>query len=230
MGKPVIYIHLAVSIWVYGTDTVILSHPLNTKVPKAFHSEIGELFIETAVNYSTFPSFLALVVLIAFDVITNILTTFKLTQCAAGIVKRLLLCFCPCFCRKCIKTGNAVHIQEDIELFTEEIVHNNRKFDSYLVSFQIFVQKDWITSSPPSRQEPQLLLQRCFPPRELPQSQEKSRPRPRPRSPPPWQPPRRPQRPPPRTAPRWQLPPPQPPPERLELRCRPWLGLVFEEI
>ena len=69
-------------------------------------------------NFSSFPSFLALCVLLGFDVVKNVLTTFRLTQCAASIVKRTLLCVCPCCCKKCIKLDNAVHVQEDIRLFT----------------------------------------------------------------------------------------------------------------
>lgn len=128
--KPVVYIHLAVAVWVYGSDTVLLSHPLENS-----YSGVGEEFREKVLNYSSFPAFLALCVLLSFDIIKNILTTFRLTTCVASIMKRMLLCICPCCCKKCIKLENAVHVQENIRLFSEEMAGGTR-FESYLVSFQ----------------------------------------------------------------------------------------------
>ena len=130
--KPIIYIHLAVSIWVYGSTTVMLHHPL-----KGNYGETGvsSHFEEKALNYSCFPSFLALVFLLGFELVTNILKTLKLTQCAASLAKRCALCFCPCICKRCIKTDNAIHVQDNILPFLEELA-NGVRFESYLPSCQ----------------------------------------------------------------------------------------------
>ena len=118
--KPVIYIHLAVSIWVYGSDVVMKNHPLDIGhfMPD---TDFGDDFHDIVFNWSCLPLFVALLVLLTFDIVSNILITFKLTACAAGIVKRLLLCICPCCCKNFIKLHNTIHIQEDIDLFTNEM-------------------------------------------------------------------------------------------------------------
>eukprot|EP01083_Nonionella_stella_P011988 34018_1 len=137
--KPIIYIHLAVSIWVYGSETVMLHHPLGADptASATADADIGyaENFRGKVLNYSCLPSFLALVLLITFDVVRNILTTFKLTQCAASIARKFLLCFCPCCCKKCLRNENAIHVQEDIDLYLNE-VSKGMRFESYLASFQ----------------------------------------------------------------------------------------------
>lgn len=132
--KPVIYIHLAVSIWVYGSNVVMESHELDIAhlLPD---TSFAENFHETVFNWSCLPLFVALLVLLTFDIVKNILVTFRLTACVSHLVKRLLLCICPCCCKKCIKLDNAIHIQEDIDLFTKEMEKGVR-FESYLVSFQ----------------------------------------------------------------------------------------------
>ena len=132
--KPIIYIHLAVSIWVYGTDTVMLHYSWD-EIDDGTGIDDGSHSRDEVLNYSCFPSFLALFILIVFDVIKNILQTFKLTNCASSICKKLLLCFCPCFCKKCLRNDNAIHVQENCGLFTEELM-NGVRFESYLVSFQ----------------------------------------------------------------------------------------------
>jgi len=131
--KPIVYIHLAMSIWIYGSDTVLLSHPL--KAHDYGETGMGSEFEDKFLNYSAFPAFLSLVVLLTFEFVANVLRTLRLTQCAASVLKRCALCFCPCICKRCIKTDNAIHVQENIENFLDEMAKGVR-FESYLPSFQ----------------------------------------------------------------------------------------------
>lgn len=96
-----------------------------------YGSDLEEKFL----NYSCFPSFLALLFLLGFEFVSNVLKTLRLTQCAASVLKRCALCFCPCICRRCIKTDTAVHVQENIGSFLDELAGGLR-FESYLPSFQ----------------------------------------------------------------------------------------------
>lgn len=147
--KPVIYVHLAVSIWVYGSETILLHHNLRVKEIPDDASDFRQSFETKVMNYSTFPTFFALLVLLIYDISLYVLTTLKLKQLFFAIIGRIMRCICFCCCKK----KNGIHVQENIGLYLEEI-EGGTIFESYLLSHQEMYDVAFLKGSGLFKQQP----------------------------------------------------------------------------